>query len=225
VAVVQDILRPASLLAVTTEAAFLWAQEYDTGEALAGTPPTVAAGTDGFFLAVSGRDAAGVTQARLVKTDRAGSVNACSLPITSASAPWNLLVLGDISAEDWSVAATPVMVSPVPAALGGSLFLCSSGCSAQLDAVRLLKAVKRVGSADFSWTPGSFTAFNLWYVTTKEAIDSARQSGSPPAVGVQGCSPPLPAAGASCLDDGAVGRAPALLFYQVRAACGGEEGP
>ena len=62
--------------------------------------------------------------------------------------------------------------------------------------------------------------YNVWYVGVKSEIDLARQSSSPPAVGVTGCSVPNPSISSTCIDGGAVSRdSPTIFFYQVRAFC------
>jgi hypothetical protein len=82
-----------------------------------------------------------------------------------------------------------------------------------------LKAV-RMGVDDIrlSWDGNPPAAgYNVWYVGEKQNLPLARQWREPHAVGVTGCAVPSPAPGPAGTDAGAIPRAPAVLFYQVRA--------
>ena len=68
--------------------------------------------------------------------------------------------------------------------------------------------------------------YNVWYVESKQDIDSARENSQPPAMGVAGCATPSPAVAPTCTDSSAVPRLPTLFHYQVRVHCAvGSEGP
>ena len=108
----------------------------------------------------------------------------------------------------------------------------SSGlCSNAAVAIARLKAVKPLAnhdSIDFTWDPDSAAnGYNIWYVPLKADIPSARQTSSPPATPVAGCSVPSPASGNACTDVGAVSRGtPTMFFYQVHSYCDAKsEGP
>jgi hypothetical protein len=101
------------------------------------------------------------------------------------------------------------------------------GCLLPTNQIRNLRLVKDRDDLLLSWEPfPDLFGYNIWYVTDIADIDECRLSGVPTAVGVVDCSTPNPATSPTCLDTGAVSRAPGLFFYQVRAYCGGfEEGP
>jgi len=131
--------------------------------------------------------------------------------------------VGGVTATPWFPTVTPIAINVSEANLPLSEF-CSS-CASGLTAVPGLHGVRRSNDAAFSWTSVSgATAYDLWYVTLAEDIDRARQ-GDPAAIPVAGCAPPSPATSPDCKDSGALVRSPSLFFYQVRAVCGGAEGP
>jgi len=83
-------------------------------------------------------------------------------------------------------------------------------------AIERLLAVRAGDDIALTWTPDSAAeGYHVWTVTTKQEIDLARQSSSPPARGVKGCSPPLPAPGNACADSRGMLRG-SPVFYQVR---------
>lgn len=96
-------------------------------------------------------------------------------------------------------------------------------CCAVLPAVAAVTAIKRPTAADvrLAW-PGIATStggYDVWRVEAKLDIAIAR---NPPTPGVTPIC--VPTAAASC-DDTSTTSLPATWFYQVRALCGGNEGP
>jgi hypothetical protein len=79
---------------------------------------------------------------------------------------------------------------------------------------------------NLDWSAASFAdGYHVWAVGDAELIDRAR-AGTGSARGIDGCSPPAPAAEGRCVDRGAVPRdSPGIVYYQVRAVLGGVEGP
>jgi hypothetical protein len=153
-----------------------------------------------------------------IAVDRAGNAYVGGWTASDQST-FPVLVGPDVTLNDtfnWSTFVAKLS-SPVP---------CSA--AAPIEQVKAVKQPADPDSIDFNWLADpAANGYNIWYVTAKEEIDQARQSSSPPAVPVTGCSVPAPATATACTDQGAVSRdAPTSFFYQVRTYCdASNEGP
>jgi hypothetical protein len=101
------------------------------------------------------------------------------------------------------------------------------GCVLPAEPVRNVRCTRHRDDLLLEWDLApSVYGYNVWTITDASDADLARLSGVPVATGVVGCASPSPCTAPTCTDTGGAVRAPVLIFYQVRATCGGPaEGP